>query len=411
MGKTLRRYLVREIGGAFFAGIAIFTSILFLVKAVALIEMIFARGVPAELVLRLLVAILPSFLEATLPMAFLLGIVVALGRMASDHETVALGAAGISIWQVLPSVMLLSVVVAAATLALSMTARPWGHREIERTAFEIAKRRASAAIRPRFFNTDFERMVVYVDRIERDTGNLVGVLLSDERGDSGRQAVFASRGRMGAHEDSGKLFLELHDGTSVSTRENATDYDVTSFRSLEVSLELRTATGRATRSDEPATLGLGDMLEDLSGADEKHASEAAIELHRRLGTSAAAIVLAMFGAALGFSASPASRGRAIAISLVTILAFYALLSIAVSMARAGTLPPLVSLWMPDAALAVVALWSLSRIARGLSPLPWVYPRASAAHRAGEPMAARGRFAFARRGRGRASSKLGEGRPA
>ena len=93
MGKTLRRYLLREIGGAFLAGIAIFSSILFLLRALDLIEMIFARGVPATLVLRLLTAIGPSFLEATLPMAFLLGVVAALGRMAADNETLALRAA------------------------------------------------------------------------------------------------------------------------------------------------------------------------------------------------------------------------------------------------------------------------------------------------------------------------------
>jgi lipopolysaccharide export LptBFGC system permease protein LptF len=66
---------------------------------VDLIEMIFGRGVPAGLVVRLLAAILPSFLEATLPLAFLLGVVGALGRMASDHETLALRAAGLSVWQ------------------------------------------------------------------------------------------------------------------------------------------------------------------------------------------------------------------------------------------------------------------------------------------------------------------------
>ncbi len=369
MGKTLRRYLLREIGGAFLAGIAIFTSILFLVKVVALIELIFARGVPAALVLRLLAAILPSFLEATLPMAFLLGVVVALGRMATDHETVAIRAAGISVWQVLPPVLVLAVVVAVSTLALSMTARPWGHREIERTAFEIAKTRASAALRPHFFNTEFEHMVVYVDRIDDDTGDLVGVLLSDERGQAGSQAVFARSGHVGAHEDSGRLFLQLLDGTSVTSRGTATEYDVTSFRSLEVSLELRTATGAKTESDEPATLRWDDMRAELSSGDAGRAREAAIELHRRLALSAVAIALAMLGSALGFSSTPASRGRSVAISIGTILVFYGLLTLAVALARSQALAPAVALWMPDLALASFSLWALSRIARDRSPLP------------------------------------------
>jgi lipopolysaccharide export system permease protein len=374
MGKTLRRYLASEIGGAFLAGIAMFSSVLFLLRALSLIEMIFARGVPAALVLRLLGAILPSFLEAVLPMAFLLGGGGGLGRMASDHETLALRAAGLSLWSVLPPVLALSFVVAAATLALSMTARPWGHREIERTGFEIAKTRASAALRPRFFNTDFERMVVYVDRIDRASGDLEGVLLSDERGRSGRQTVFARRGRVGGHEDSGRLYLQLLDGTSVTSRENAADVDVTEFRSLDVSLELRTSTGNRPGYEEPAALEWQDLRQDLAGGNPRRATEAAIELHRRFSLAAATIVLALIGTALGFHPSPSARTRAVAASLAIILGFYALLTFAVASARSGQLRPDVALWMPNLVLLGVAASMSRRVARDRPPLPRLLPR-------------------------------------
>ena len=369
MGKTLRRYLLREIGGAFLAGIAIFSSILFLLRALDLIEMIFARGVPAALVLHLLAAILPSFLEATLPMAFLLGVVSALGRMASDHETLALRAAGLNVWQMLPPVLAVAVLVAVSTLALSMTARPWGHREIERTLFEMAKTRASAALRPRFFNTDFERMVVYVDRIDPVTGDLLGVLLSDERGNAGRSTVFAHRAHVGGHEDSGRLFLQLLDGTSVTSRENVADYDVTKFRSLEVRLELRTATGSKPANDEPAARSWSELRGALSGADTVDAREAAIEVHRRFSLAAAAIALGLLGTALGFHPSPNTRARAVGISIATILAFHGMLTLSVAMARSGTLPPAAALWMPDALLTAAALWMLMRTARDRPLVP------------------------------------------
>lgn len=373
MGKTLRRYLASEIGGAFLAGIAIFSSVLFLLRALSFIEMIFARGVPAALVLRLLAAIVPSFLEATLPMAFLLGVVGGLGRMAADHETMALRAAGLSLWNVLPPVLELALVVSIATLGLSMTARPWGHREIERTGFEIAKTRASAALKPRFFNTDFEHMVVYVDHIDRTTGDLEGVLLSDERGSSARSTVFAREGRIGGHEASGSLYLQLFDGTSVSSRESAADVDVTKFRSLEVNLELRTATGNNPEHNEPAALDWAEIRSDLVGDNAIRAREAEIELHRRFGMAAAAIALALLGAALGFQPSPKARSRAIATSIFAILGYYALLTFAVATARTGSLPPALAMWMPNTVLAALAAWTVARSAKDLQPLPDFLP--------------------------------------
>jgi lipopolysaccharide export system permease protein len=369
VGKTLRRYLLREIGGAFLAGIAVFSSILFLLRAIDLIEMIFARGVPAALVLRLLGAILPSLIEVTLPMAFLLAVVSALGRMAADRETLALRAAGINVWQVLPPVLALALFVGAASLALSMTARPWGHTEIEGTLFEIAKTRASAALKPRFFNTDFERMVVYVDRIEPESGDLIGVLLSDERSGGERHAVFAHTGRVGGHEDSGRLFLQLLDGTSVSSRESYADYDVTKFRSLEVSLELRTATGDRPINDEPAAMRWSELRSELMGGNAGRAREASIELHRRFSIAAAAISLGLFGAALGFVTSATTRSRSVGVSIAIILSYYAVLMLGVGLARSQTMPPVVALWAPNLVLAGLAIWSLARNAKDRPLLP------------------------------------------
>ncbi len=370
MGKTLRRYLLREIGGSFLAGIAMFASILFLLRLVDLIEMTLARGVPAGLVLRLITAILPSLLEASLPMAFLLGVIAAFGRLGSDGETLALRAAGLSVWRVLPPVVGMACVVAAVTLVLSMTARPWGHREIETTLFDMARTRAAAALKPRFFNTDFEHMVVYVDRIEQGSGELVGVLLSDERGGAERQAVFARSGRIGGNSDSGRLYLQLLDGTSISSRENLADYDVTRFRSLEVNLQLRTGSGAGPADDEPAALGWNELRREMNSDDPARVREAGIEMHRRFGIAMAALTLGLVGAALGFATSGATRGRAVGISIAIILAYYAALTLGIAMAKSGALSPAPALWMPNVLLGAISLWALARNARDLPFLPF-----------------------------------------
>jgi len=369
VGRTLRRYLLGEIGTAFLAGILIFSFVLFAARVVDLIEMIVARGVPGSLVLRLLVCIVPTFLEATLPMSFLLGVVVAFGRLGADCELVALRAAGISLYDMLRPVLALSLAVAAATLALAMTARPWGHRELERTVFEIAKTRATAALRPRFFNTDFERMVVYVDRVDGSTGTISGVMLADERTPDSRTTVFAQAGRVGANEHNGSLFLQLLDGTSVVAHENANDYDVTDFRSLEVQLELRTVTGGNAASDEPGSMSWEELMAERRGGDRRRAVDAGIEIHRRFALSSVPVVLALIGAALGAQPTRSARGRGAAVSVVVILVYYALLSMAVAASRAGAMPPALAMWLPNAAMAAAGLWMLLRAARDRLILP------------------------------------------
>lgn len=376
MGKTLRRYLLRQIGGAFAAGIAVFTFVLFVARVVDLLEMIFARGVPGTLVLRLLACIVPTFLEATLPMAFVLGVVVAVGRLGADGELLALRAAGIDVFQMLRPVLLVALAVSSATLALAMTARPWGHREFERTAFEIAKTRASAALRPRFFNNDFESMVVYVDRIDPDSGTLLGVVLADERSAAHPMTVFAKAGRVGGREDSGALFLQLLDGTSVIGGRTSLDYDVTSFRSLDVTLQLRTSSGKIAAGGQPGVMDWSELQQARAGApgDAGGAREATIELHRRLAISAAPLVLALLALPLGMQPTRSAHSQGTGVSIVLILAYYALLSLGIALARSGSLPAAASLWLPNVVLAVAAAWALKRTADDRALWPALHGR-------------------------------------
>jgi lipopolysaccharide export LptBFGC system permease protein LptF len=193
--------------------------------------------------------------------------------------------------------------------------------------------------------------------------------MSDERGDAGRSTVFARTGRVGGHEDSNSLYLQLLDGTSVSSRESYADYDVTKFRSLEVTLELRTATGSKPDNDEPAAMTWSELQEERAHDDANRAREASIELHRRFSIAVAAISLGLFGAALGFVSSASTRGRSIVVSIAIILAYYAVLTFGTALARGESLPPVIAMWTPNLVLAAVSVWSLARNAKDRPMLP------------------------------------------
>src|SRR6185369_344954 len=191
MGKTLRRYVIREILGAFLAGLVLFTFVLFLTRILELVTLVMARGIPAELVVRLFAYVFPSFLEVTIPMAILLGVVVAFARFSSDGELLAMRAAGVSLWQLARPALAMGTIAGAATLVMAQWASPWAQRRITETTYEIAKTRATAALRPRMFNALADGLVVYADRIESSAQRLEGVLVSDERDESRRMTVFA----------------------------------------------------------------------------------------------------------------------------------------------------------------------------------------------------------------------------
>ena len=65
----------------------------------------------------MLLLLVPQALAVTIPMAFLLGLLVAFGRLSGDSEWVALQACGVTLMRVLRPVLLLAVLVGAIVIA------------------------------------------------------------------------------------------------------------------------------------------------------------------------------------------------------------------------------------------------------------------------------------------------------
>ena len=93
--RILDRYLLREIVPPFLLSLLIFTFILTLPPVMKQLEQLVAKGVSWDAAARIVLTLIPQGLGLTIPMATLTGILVALGRMSGDRETVALLATGV----------------------------------------------------------------------------------------------------------------------------------------------------------------------------------------------------------------------------------------------------------------------------------------------------------------------------
>jgi lipopolysaccharide export system permease protein len=369
LGKTLRGYLAREITVGFAGGLALFTFILLTARIIEMVDLVLSRGVPALAVMRLFALILPTFLELTTPVAAMLGVLVAFGRFASDGEMIAIRAAGISWSALLRPVVGFGLAAALATLLVATVVRPWANRAITDTVYELAKAKATAALRPRVFNSDFSGIVMYVASASADSGELGGVLVADERDENARTTVFAAHGRVFADEPERRVRLQLRDGTTITQHRGGDSYDVTSFASFDVTLDIaRELRALSVAGPRPSDMTPGDLAVALrrGGAE---GTEAATELHRKLAFSVAALVFSLLGVPLAATASRTARGRGLAISIAAAFFYYLLLSAGVVLAPAAGLPAGVGLWLPNLAFAVVTAFALRRLASDLPPFP------------------------------------------
>ena len=90
--RRLDRYILSEISGPLGLGFSVYTFILLMQFLFRSAELIIRRGLAVGTVGRLFWYTLPNILVLTLPMSLLFGVLVAIGRMSSDSELIAIRA-------------------------------------------------------------------------------------------------------------------------------------------------------------------------------------------------------------------------------------------------------------------------------------------------------------------------------
>src|SRR6185503_3486149 len=236
MGKIVHRYIFRELLIPFLFGLSVFTFVLLIARLLRLIELVVNRGVPATNVLRIFAYIVPAFLEVTVPMAMLLAIIVAFGRLSADSEMVAFRSSGLSLYQLITPVVIFVTLAGVFTAGLTLWGRPWGNRSLRSALFEIARTRASTGIRQQVFNDEFPGLVIYAEEIDAKPDVLHHVLISDDRDEKQRNHIFAREGVMLSDAATETVTLRLRDGfIQTSDARRGTEYQ-TDFRTYDVSL-------------------------------------------------------------------------------------------------------------------------------------------------------------------------------
>ena len=372
MGRILYRYTLREMLAPFVLGLGIFTFVLLLARLLRLIELVVNRGLPATQVFRLFAYLLPAFLEVTVPMAMLLAILVAFGRLSADSEITALRSAGVSLYQLTPAVATFVVASMLATAFLATYARPWGNHEMRLALFDIARTRATAGIRPQVFNDEFSGLTIYTERVDTKNDRLLHVLIADQRDPDQQNTIFARQGSLVSDPERHVVTLHLEDGIIYTRDASGRSEYRTEFESYAVSLDLQAALAGLTEEDEdPKELTLPALAERIAA---KRASGASVthelaEYHRKFAIPFACVVFGLLALPLGVQPGRAVKSRGFTLSVAVIFVYYILLSVGQALAEQDRVPAALGLWLPNLVLGLVGVIVFRRAGRELPVLP------------------------------------------
>ena len=358
--RTLTGYLLSEILPPFLLGLLTFTFVLLIARILKLVELIVTRGIPLTQVGRLLVLILPTFLELTLPMAFLLAILLGLGRLSGDQELLALKSSGVSPVQILLPLIFVAASVAAITFLLTTWGRPAAQVALKDELYNIAKTRVGTVLREKVFNDDFPNILIYVEEIIPPGNVGQGILIIDKRETAKDNIIVGKVGLINTEEQTHTLSLRLFDGSIYERDRTRSDFSQTNFNIYDFKLDLDEFIGPAKMKDAgPKEMSLNRLLKTI---EEKQAAginarPELMEFHQRIAFSFAPIVFCLLGVSLSLlpRTSRANRSWGVALCVVWLVVYYALLSLGKALGERGAFHPFIALWFPNIVVGVISL--------------------------------------------------------
>ena len=393
--RRITRYLGAELRPPMLLGLALWTFVLLMNHFFFVAERALAKNLNLDVTARLFFVGVPAILVLTIPMAVLLGSLVAIGRLSADHEWEALQSAGRGPWTLLGPLLIHGLAAALVSFYIFSELTPranYVRRELQ--AQILFSSSLATDLKPRVFYTELQNTVLFVDDIGAGSrARLSGVLLvrHDPRG-STYDVVLAESGDLYPSSDgSGTLLFDLYDGVIHHfDPADPSSYLISNFEHLREpfappeylksfreppqrvvpDMRFRELLGefRAARLDlakaESQTPATDPRVRSQDLFLPRHRERVtAVELNSRLALPCASLVLSALALPLGIRRARSGKGAGFALSLLVIVVYWALFTFTRDQALAGRLPPNIGPWIANIALVVWAVFGFLRMRR------------------------------------------------
>ena len=351
MTRTVARYVMFEVLGPFFIGLVILTFVLFMFQILKLTELIVSYGVNLSDAGRLMFYILPPFFVFTVPMSFLLAVLMAVSRLSSDSEITALKAGGISLYQLAPPILILSLLATIGTAGLSLYADPWGKKGFHDLLIQLGRQKATVGITEHVFNESFKDMNLYVHHLVPEQDLLEGVLLADQRDAQQSVVVTARTGHLLGQGQGSALVLEMENGAIHRfDLRNPTIYEIVRFAKGQIMVDLERALDERGADLAYLEMDMNEITDYIKSQREQGGGyvmrRAWVEYHKRFAFPFVCVVFGLIALPLGVSPPRSGRSRGFAASIIVLCAFYLLFRAGENLGWKGVVHPIVAMWTP-----------------------------------------------------------------
>ena len=363
MPRLLNTYLINQVLAPFYASLIILTSILFLSRLIPILDIILGYNIGLVDFFRLYAYFTPQLMLFALPMSGMMGVILGTTALNNENELMVLKTSGISLYRMLPPIILVALSAALLTGLFSIYLLPAGKKAKVELAFQLVKEKIERSIPEKRFSESLGDIVLYADSIDQKTRAWKGVYISDMKDPRHPITIISESGIISADSTRGTLSISLQNG--VLNRTSADAVQTINFKGYDMNLPLETPTSNPLAKVDETTMLQSELLEeaDRKGRNSREAATYLIEFHKRLALPVSCFILTLLGFPLGFLSGPRHKTIGIPLGLAIFVLYYALFTGSKIISESMLLPAGIAIWLPNLLFLILTMLFIKSVAR------------------------------------------------
>jgi len=360
----LQKYLLREIIPPFWVNLLVFCCIFLISRMLKVTQLIVNYQMDIFSVLQVVVHAIPSFLIFVLPMSVMMAVLLALLRLSSDNEIMAIKAGGIHIFHLVPPILCFSIIGCLLTLFMTIHGAPASRLATRQLLIQLVSTNLNVGLKERTFNDRFTGVMLYVNKIDPESGMLKHLFVQDHQDKKRVRTIIANSGMIISDNKTGRFQLRLNDGIINQVDRSQTSVYSVHFDQYFFTLDLGELIKEAQIDTKKSfkEMTLSELKNSLQYKDSEYKLRL-IEYHKKFSIPFACILLSLLAIPLGVATQTQKRSFGIVLGVTFFLLYYLLLSVSMGIAETSGIPSVLCIWMPNVLISILAVYLLIRAAQ------------------------------------------------
>jgi lipopolysaccharide export system permease protein len=363
INTTISRYVIKEMIPPFVVIIFFFIFIFLMVSILEITNYIVNYNLSITAFLLYMLYYMPFSMQFIIPMSVMMSILLTFLRMSSDNEVIALKASGISIYQMIPPVVLCCLVGCLLTGWMAIYGVPWGWSSKRNLMEEVVSSSFEIGLKERTFIESFNGLMLYVNQIDTSNARLVDVFVEDKSNPKLVSTVVAPEGILLSEPDSLMFKLRLMNGiiNQVNIQNQEWTVNQSRFENYEISLDVKRALEkRKGKSKHRLEMNLQEMQQYMRDSVEKDVIyyRTLMDYYKKFSIPIACFVMGLLALPLGFQSSISKRSYGLVLGLIFFILYHILLTAGRGYGEVGKYPPIIGMWLPNFLFGGLALFFL-----------------------------------------------------